>query len=136
MSITKVIRAKEIMRDTFIEVDGMLSVHEAIHQMRLAKANVIMVKKRSDDDAHALVLLSDIARSVLAKDRSPERVNIYEIMIKPVVSLPAEMDVRYCARLFDRLDLSVAPVIENDKVIGIVSYGELVLQGLFQIYNE
>jgi predicted transcriptional regulator len=70
---------------------------------------------------------------VLAKDRASKRVNVYEIMSKPVISLDPDMDVRYCARLFDRFGLSNVPVIENDKVIGIVSYNELVFQGLSEL---
>ena len=40
------------------------------------------------------------------------------------------MDIRYCARLFDNFGISHAPVIENDNVVGIVSYYLLVLEGL------
>ena len=67
---------------------------------------------------------------MLAKDRAPERVNVYEIMSKPVVGVDPHMDIRYCARLFAKLGMSVMPVIEDEKVVGIVSYHELVLRGL------
>jgi predicted transcriptional regulator len=77
-----------------------------------------------------MVLFSDIAKEVIAKDRAPERVNVYEIMAKPVISVRPEMRVRYCARLFERCGISHAPVIENAKVIGIVSYYLLVLGSL------
>jgi CBS domain-containing protein len=40
------------------------------------------------------------------------------------------MDVRYCARLFDRFDISRAPVIAGGEVVGIVSLTDLVLKGL------
>jgi predicted transcriptional regulator len=46
-----------------------------------------------------------------------------------------DMDVRYCSRLFDQFGLASAPVIENDKVLGIISYNELVLDGLLKIYD-
>jgi CBS domain-containing protein len=57
-------------------------------------------------------------------------VNIYEIMSKPVVSVDPNMDIRYCARMFEQFGLSRAPVIENGKVIGIVSFTDIVLKGL------
>lgn len=74
--------------------------------------------------------VSDIAKHVLEKDRSPDRVNIYEIMTKPVITIDFNMDIRYCARLFDRMRLSRAPVVDGGKMIGIVSYTEIVLKGL------
>ena len=49
-----------------------------------------------------IVSFEDIATEVLAKNRAPERVNIYEIMEKPLFSVDPAMDARYCARLFAR----------------------------------
>jgi CBS domain-containing protein len=40
------------------------------------------------------------------------------------------MDIRYCARLFDRFSLSRAPVLERGRVIGIISFTDMVLRGL------
>ena len=45
------------------------------------------------------------------------------------------MDVRHCARLFDRFGLSNAPVVEHGEVIGIVSYKELVFDGLCELID-
>jgi predicted transcriptional regulator len=93
-------------------------------------AVALVVKKRHADDEYGIVLLSDVAREVLAKDRSPERVNIYEIMSKPVIGVNPEMDIRYCTRLFDKFGLSYAPVIDKGELKGIVSYANMVLRGL------
>jgi predicted transcriptional regulator len=46
------------------------------------------------------------------------------------------LDVRYCARLFDQFGLSVCPVVEKDQVIGMISYGELVMKGLISSYDR
>ncbi|MEH6625882.1 MAG: CBS domain-containing protein [Motiliproteus sp.] len=130
MSDRKVIRVRDIMKSNFTIVDGLITVQEALQDCRDDRVSVLVVRKRHDDDEYGLVLLSDIAKQVVAKDRSPERVNVYEIMSKPVLSVKPEMDVRYCARLFDNFGLSVAPVIDGDEVVGIISYNEIVLDGL------
>ncbi len=99
--------------------------------MKHVETKALIVNKRHEHDEYGIVLLSDIARHVLAKDRAPERVNVYEIMSKPVMAVDPQMDIRYCARLFDKFGLSRAPVIENGSVIGIVSYTDMVLKGLW-----
>ncbi len=76
------------------------------------------------------MVLSDISRQVLAQDRAPDRVNIYEIMSKPVLSVNPEMDIRYCARLFARFNLTRAPVVDNGEVMGIVSLTDMVVKGM------
>ncbi len=129
----KVIKASSVMHNELLELDGMATVKEALTAMKAAKSSVVIVKKRHEHDAFGIVLLSDIAKKVLAKDRAPERVNVYEIMSKPVISIDPDLDVRYCARLFDRFGLSQVPVIDQGEVIGIVSYSELVFDGLLEL---
>jgi signal-transduction protein with cAMP-binding, CBS, and nucleotidyltransferase domain len=129
----KQIKARDVMHEKHLKLDGTATVSEALTAMKRENADVVIVNKRDEHDAFGIVLLSDIAKKVLARDRAPERVNVYEIMSKPVVPLDPELDVRYCARLFDRFGLSNAPVVEHGKVIGIVSYKELVFSGLCEL---
>lgn len=125
--MSKDTRVRDVMRENVTFVDGRMDVMEAMRVMKRVGATSLIVEKRGEDDEYGMVLFSDIAKQVIAKDRAPERVNVYEIMAKPVVSVHPEMSIRYCARLFDRFGLSHAPVVDGDKVIGIVSYYLLVL---------
>jgi CBS domain-containing protein len=130
-----IIKARDVMHEKLLELDGMATVHQALEAMKAQQSEVVIVKKRHEHDAFGIVLLSDIAKKVLANDRPSERVNVYEIMSKPVIPVDPDMDVRYVARLFDRFGLSNAPVVENGEVIGIVSYTELVFAGLCQLID-
>lgn len=132
----KVIKARDVMHEKHLEMDGMATVKQALDAMKAEKADVVIVNKRNEHDALGILLLSDIAKKVLAKDRSSKRVNVYEIMSKPVIPIDPDMDVRHCARLFDSFGLSNAPVVENGKVIGIVSYKELVFDGLCELVED
>lgn len=131
MSEREVVRVRDVMKSGFDMVDGMATVSEALQAMKHIETKALIVDKRHDDDEYGIVMLSDIARQVMAKDKAPERVNVYEIMSKPVICVDPQMDIRYCARMFDRFGLSRAPVVEADKVIGVVSYTDMVVKGLF-----
>ena len=130
MSDSDWIPVKQVMRTEIPFVDGRMTVLEALRVMKKEKVTSLIVNKRFDRDEWGMLLFSDIARQVIARDRAPERVNVYEIMAKPVISLRPDMDIRYCARLFSRFGISHAPVVEEDKVVGVVSYYLLVLEGL------
>ncbi len=132
----KLIRVRDVMKPDYDMIDGKLTVQDALHAMRHVETKTLIVEKRDEDDEYGVVLLSDIAKQVLAKDRSPQRVNIYEIMSKPVVTVRPDMDIRYCARLFEHMGLSRAPVIEHGKIVGIVSFTDMVLHGLAEIDME
>jgi len=130
MSDRKVIRVRDVMKAKVDIVEGMMTVKDALTTMKHIETKALIVNKRHEDDEYGIVMLSDIAKYVLATDRAPERVNVYEVMSKPVICIDPDMDIRYCARLFDKFGLSRAPVVENDKVIGIVSFTDMVLRGM------
>ena len=118
------------MRTDVTEVDGRIDVMAALKIMKKVAATSLIVKRRDENDEYGMLLFSDVAKEVIAKNRAPERVNVYEIMAKPVLMVRPDMEIRYCARLFENFGISHAPVIENDKIVGIVSYYHLVLHGL------
>jgi predicted transcriptional regulator len=118
------------MRTNVTEVDGQLDVLSALKVMKKVGVTSLIVKRRDENDEHGLVLFSDIAKKVIAKNRAPERVNVYEVMAKPILTVRPDMEIRYCARLFENFGISHAPVVEDDKIIGMVSYYLLVLHGL------
>ena len=125
-----ILRVRDVMKSEVDMVDGMTTVTDALSHMKHPETRTLIVDKRDEDDEYGVVMFRDVARRVLARDRSPNRMNIYEIMSKPVVSVDPEMDVRYCIKLFDRFGLSRAPVVENRKIIGLVSYTDIVLKGV------
>ena len=132
MKPREIVRVRDVMRpeiDIDI-VDGMTTIFDALTQMQSIKNKMLIVDKRHEDDEYGVVRMSDIAHHVLARDKSPDRVNVYEIMIKPAITVDASMDIRYCARLFERLKLSRAPVMENGKLVGVVSLTRMVLHGI------
>lgn len=130
MTTKPVIRVRDVMKNKYDIVDGMTTVEDALKKMHHIETKCLIVDKRDDNDEYGIVLLSDIAKQVLAQDRAPERINVYEVMSKPVISVDPEMDIRYCARMFEKFGLSRAPVIENRKLIGIVSFTDMVLHGI------
>lgn len=125
-----IVKVRDVMKTDIDIIDGKLTVEEALQQMKHVDTKSLIVNKRFKEDEYGMVLLSDIAKQVLAKDRSSARVNIYEIMSKPVITVDPNMDIRYCARLFDRFGLSRSPVVENGEVIGLVSFTDMVLKGM------
>ena len=130
MTTRKIIRVKDVMKVEIDIIDGMMTITDALKKMRHIDTKALIINKRHDDDEYGIVLLSDIAKQVLALARSPDRVNVYEVMSKPAISVDPDMDIRYCARLFEKFGLSRAPVLENRKVIGIISFTDMVLKGL------
>ena len=84
MSEPELVRVRDVMKVDFDVVDGLATVADALRDMKHIDTKALMVRKRNDDDEYGIVELEDIATEVLARNRAPERVNIYEIMEKPI----------------------------------------------------
>ncbi len=127
------ISVRKAMREDVTFIDGRKNVLDALRAMRDGECTSLVVEKRDDHDEYGLLTLSDIAKHVIAKDRAPDRVHVFEIMSKPVIAVNPTMDIRYCARLFRKFGIRRAPVIEDHKVVGMISYYHLVLEALPQL---
>ena len=124
----RVIKAKDVARKGIVTIDGMATAREAAALMRKEKTEYLLIEKRHPDDAWGIVVVQDFVEGVVVTDRSPEEVNIYEIMSKPVITVPADMDIRYVARLLIQAGTRRAPVEENGELIGMVSLTSLILE--------
>jgi CBS domain-containing protein len=109
-------------------IDATATVKDAIQMMRQHALSSLAVERRDEHDEYGLLVISDVAREVIAKNRSAERVNVYEIMSKPVLTLPADMKIKYAVRLLVRFDLSRALVVDSGRrPVGIVTLRDMVL---------
>ncbi len=125
----KIIRVRDVMTSELHYIDGMATAGEAAEMMRIKKSDALLVSKRNSNDATGIVVVQDIIKKVVLPEQSPRNVNVYEIMTKPVIALPADMDVRYAVRLMTRADIRRAPVEEKGAYIGILSFANLILGG-------
>ena len=133
MNDKTLIKVRDVMKTDFHMIDGTATITDAIRMMKKYKTSVLFVEKFHEHDEYGVINAGIIARLVLAKDKAPDRVNVYEINEKPLINAHPDMDIRYCSRLFARYDLMRAPVMEQGKIIGVVSPIQLVLDGLCDI---
>ena len=108
MTSSRRISVRDVMKKEYGTIKGNATVKEALLKMQQLKTAVLVVEKRDVNDEFGLLLVSDIARKVLANDRASDRVNVYEIMNKPAVCIDPDMDIRYCSRLMARFDLMLS----------------------------
>ncbi len=119
----------DVMTGDVRTISRMATVAEAIGAMREAGVSSLVVERRDAFDELGLIVVTDIAREVVARDRAAERVNVYEVMSKPVLTLPVDMQAKYAVRLLVRFSVSRALVVDSARApVGIVTLRDLVLR--------
>ena len=130
MTKKKRICVRDIMKPDYGTISADATIAEALKVMKRLKTAVLVVDKMNENDEYGLLLISDIARKVLAMDRASSRVNTYEIMTKPAVCVAPDMDIRYCSRLMSTFNLMRVLVVKDNSILGTVNPSALVLDGL------
>lgn len=129
MTDTPYIPVEDIMAKTVFMVDGLATVREAIAKLVENNVSSLVITRRDDHDEYGMIHVSDIARKVIAENLSPDRVQVYEIMSKPVLTVPAEMNIRYAIRHLVEFQRSRAVVTDHKhELVGIVTMRDMVLR--------
>ncbi len=122
------IKVRQAMTTEVHLIDPMATVREAMTKMDEKKVGWLVVPRRDEKDELGIIGVINIADQVIAENRSLDRTDVYEVMIKPVLSLDGDMDIRYAVRLLTRFRLTRAVVVDQNRdLAGIVTLRDMVL---------
>ena len=124
---TPITRVRDVMQKEVLSIDGMASAKEVAAMMRASKVSELLVAKRNDDDAWGIITIRDLVKRVIIPGREAEKVFAYEIMTKPILTIPAQMDIRYAIRLIQRMNIRRAPVEHMGEIVGMITLSSLIL---------
>ncbi len=123
----KYIKVAEAMQTTLHTIDGLLSVRDAINEMKKHSVSSLIIERRQEGDEYGIITVHDIAEKVVAVNRSTERTSIYETMTKPALALNPNMNVKYAIRMLSRFRLTRALVTNDTGLVGLVTLRDLVV---------
>lgn len=109
---------------TLYSVDPEDPVLEAIRQMAEHHVGALLVMKGTQ--LQGIISERDYARKVILHGRSSAETPVWQIMTSPVITVSPGQTVQDCMQLMTARRVRHLPVVEADRVVGMVSIGDLV----------
>ncbi len=105
-------------------VDPDTSVYEALKQ--LAEKNIGALLVRRGESLLGIFSERDYARRVILKGKASKDTRVGEVMTeKPICVGPTDR-IEECMALMTNNHIRHLPVLENDRLVGVVSIGDIV----------
>ena len=117
-------KLRDVMTNPVIRIHPDESV--AVAARMLAQYNVgILPVCGGDGRVCGLVTDRDLVTRCLAAGRSPAATAVRDVMTKQIIAVRPDMDAGMAAGLMGREQIRRLPVVENGKLCGMVSLGDL-----------
>ena len=115
--------AREIMTENPEFVDGSTSVADAAK--KLAELNVGALPVCEGDKLRGMITDRDIAVKVVAEGRNPQDVKVIDLTQGEAITVGADDPVEEALRTMSQYQVRRLPVIDGDKMVGIVSQADI-----------
>lgn len=107
-----------------ISIAGDASVFDAIKLMAERAVGSLLIM--NGDRLRGIVTERDYARKVILKGRSSESTRVEEIMSTDVITASPRESVNDCMETMTEQRIRHLPVVEDGRVVGLISIGDLV----------
>ena len=123
MNNAKTITIADVMTKSVISVDASLTVNEAAKMMEDTKVGAVVVME--NNTPVGIVTDRDFAIRVVAQAHNITT-PVKQIMSSPLFSINSDESVRTAADLMHDRGIRKLPVVDNEKIIGIITATDIV----------
>jgi len=118
------IEIEDIMVDRVITIEADAPVSDAVKLMNTYEIGCLIVMEKREPIG--IVTERDMLKRVLADSEEFKKINIQEIMSKPLIAGTPDMEIESAARIMFTEKIKKLPIVENGKLIGLVTLTDLL----------
>lgn len=124
MSDERPLLVRDVMASDPVTVPPSINVQEIAKIMKEKNIGSVIVVE--NNRMVGIVTEEDLIRRVLAEGRDPIRTRAVDVMTRPVVYVSPDTELKEAALLMARLNIGHLPVVEGNRVVGIIAEYDII----------
>lgn len=112
--------------ESLVMVSPMATVREALELMKKHGVRSVIVEKNGTHGAYGLITFKNILQSIVSEDGDIDLLNVYDIAATPAVSVSAQLEVKYAAKMMVKQSIKRLLVLDNNELKGILTMTDIV----------
>ncbi len=122
------LKARDIMTQDVILIRDSATVAQAIALMQHHKVRSLIVVHTDQQTGYGIVTERDIVYRVMALGEDPNQIGIRGLVREPCITAHPDLSLEEVAQLFSATGIQRAPVIHEQKLLGIISVTDLLMK--------
>ncbi|MFI7481489.1 CBS domain-containing protein [Kocuria sp. M1R5S2] len=117
---------KDVMVSDVITISPYSTVRHALTTMRTRQVKSLVVEPQHAHDAYGLLSYSELLRTIVAEEGDVDLLNVYDVAVKPVVTVGEDLSVHQAAALMSRFHLNRLVVVQGNELIGLLAMNDIL----------
>jgi len=119
---------KELMtkKEQLILVSPMETVRDAIKEMKEHSVRSVIVEKNGEYGAYGILTFKNLLETIVDEEGDIDLLNVYDIATTPAISISANIEVKYAARMMVSQSIKRLLVIDNNELQGILTMSDII----------
>lgn len=117
---------QDVMVRDVVTISPFATLRDALSLMKRKGLKSLVVDKNHDHDAYGLITYTNIVKTVIAESGDIDLLNVYDVCVKPALTVGKSLAVRHVAELMAQHRIKRILVLEDNTLIGLVTMDDMV----------
>ena len=117
---------KDIMNRDVVTVSPFATLRDALSLMKRHNLTSLVVEQQDPHDAWGLITYTNILKTIVAENGDIDLINVYDVCAKPAIGVGESLDVRHVASLMTDSVVKRVLVLDDNKLLGLVTMDDIV----------
>lgn len=122
---------KDVMVRDVVTISPFAKLREALSLMKRHKLKSLVVEKQNTGDAWGMITYTNILKTVIAEDGDIDLLNVYDVCVKPALSVGESLGIKHVAALMAQNRIKRLLVLQDNDLLGFVAMDD-IMEALLQ----